>query len=87
MNLELFNTVSEQVKDRVSNKTISDHWKRVKEIALVVSSITGSTLGIIGTLSLTLPGWIVTTISVISVISINIAGRAQLDTSKKTKQK
>lgn len=57
MNLkETQEKVTREIKDRVSNKTISDHWKKIKEISLVVSSLSGATIATLAALSVTPPG-------------------------------
>ncbi len=75
--------VKEEIKDRVSNKTISDYWKRIKEISLVVSSLSGATIATLAALAITPPGWIASILAAVSVSSAFLAGRAQIDKSKK----
>jgi hypothetical protein len=80
---KVYKDVVQEIGDRVSNKTISDYWKQIKELALVTSSVSGAALGIISALSLTPPGWVISGLTIVSVVSLNIAGRAQLDKSGK----
>jgi hypothetical protein len=54
--MEILNKAVTEIKDRVSNRTISDKWKQVKEVSLIVSSVSGAALATITALSLTPPG-------------------------------
>jgi hypothetical protein len=49
----------------------------------VVSSLSGATIATLAALAITPPGWIASILAAVSVSSAFLAGRAQIDKSKK----
>lgn len=72
----------ESISSRLSIKTIGDGWKKVKDVAEVVWSISSSALAIMGLIA-GVPPLAITIVSGIVAVSGTIWGRARLDNSKK----
>ena len=77
--------VKEIIKDRLSSKTIGERWKKVRDVAGIVY-VVGSLI-VTPLFPVALPAVVVQTVSWITLASGVIAGRAQLDTSNKNKNK
>lgn len=73
--------MKEELNKRLSSDTIGDGWKKVRNIAGVVY-VVGS-LVVTPLFPFALPATVVQIASWITLVSGVIAGRAQLDTSKK----
>jgi len=68
------------LKERLSDSTIGDTWKKVRDIAVIVALITSAIVS--PAFPLALPALAIKILSIIAYISSVIAGYAQTDTSK-----
>jgi len=68
------------IKERLSDSTIGDTWKKVRDIAVIVALITSAIVS--PAFPLALPALAIKILSIIAYISSVIAGYAQTDTSK-----
>jgi hypothetical protein len=72
-------TFKQVVSERLSSENIGDTWKKIRNVFGVVFIVSS----LVGAAPISLPVGIATWIGYITLVSGVIAGRAQLDTSKK----
>ena len=71
--------VKQEIKDRVSNKTIGSRWKKARNICGIIAMIGGFVLF----MPISLPASVISWVYWITSVSGALAARGHLDKSKK----